>query len=358
MTDIEPKAHQDLFGHAKIVQQLKTAYDAGKLHHAMIFAGVEGIGKETLAYQLIRYMLAYPNGNPKQDDFKIPADHKIFRQIADGNNTHLKTVTPVFDEKKQRFARDITKESFDGLTDFLRLMPLEDAPRIILIHPAENMNRVVQNGLLKVLEEPPARTYFILLTNQPGALLPTTRSRCLMVDFEALNKDDFIEGLNHFNPEISNAKIESLYQLSQGALGRALFFEENETLDLYGDFCRAVLAWQQDNDSEPAMRFAEANGSSSQESSTEELYTLWVDRLSQVIKAIIARKKLEPIIPEEERLLQLWLNIDPQSLLAGYDRLRTMWSEGTQGYLDKKLILLKALNLLSTMDSLKQAVLT
>jgi hypothetical protein len=357
MTALLPETHQYLFGHDAVAHQLKTSFDSKKLHHALIFSGAEGVGKKTVAYQLMRYALAYPNGNPKQDDLRIPEEHKILRQLQSGGHTNIMVVTPVFDEKKQRFARDITKDALDGLTAFLRLAPIDDAPRFILVYPAECMSPMIQNKILKILEEPPKDVYFILITSQMGSLLPTIRSRCLTVNFSNISSAEFSEGMKRFSPETSKAKVTALYRLSQGSLGSALMYETEGVLELYGDFCRAVLAWVDDKDTQPAMYFAESLARSSEESKAESVYALWLNRISAVTKAAISGTTLEPIIPEEERVLAVWLAVPHPALLAGYDRIQSIWNEGQAGYLDKKLIFFRILDVLSSMDSQKAAVL-
>src|SRR5690606_37761216 len=150
----------------------KKSYDSGLLHHALIFVGPEGVGKETLAWSLVRYGLNFPQGNPNQDDLKVDAEGRVFRQIMAGSHPNVFEITPLYDEKKDRFARDITIDALDGLSDFLRLAPPDAGARFVLIHPAESLNRFTQNAILKMLEEPPQKTFFILLTSQAGALLP------------------------------------------------------------------------------------------------------------------------------------------------------------------------------------------
>jgi DNA polymerase-3 subunit delta' len=345
-----PREHQNLIGHRAIVAQLKKAYDAGLLHHALIFDGPEGVGKETLAWSLVRYGLTFPQGNPKQDDLKIDAESRVSRQIIAGSHPNVFEITPVYDEKKERFAHDITIEALEGLQEFLRLAPPDSGARFVLIHPAESLNRFAQNAILKMLEEPPQKTFFILLTAQAGALLPTIRSRCLVVNFDTLDKDDFARGL----PDVSATKIQSLYVLTNGALGRAKSYEDLDILTAYGDFCRAVLNWEE-GDSLPAMSFAESHAPNSEEAVTDRLYILWLDRLFALLKAQITGGTVTPIIPEEARLLESWQNLSAQELVIRYDRLQALWQEGENAYLDRKLVLLRALAILSGQDNPKAA---
>ncbi len=341
-----PREHQNLIGHGAVAAQLKKSYDDGLLHHALIFSGPEGVGKETLAWQLVRYALH----NQKQDGLKIPEESRVFRQIASGSHPNVFVIEPVYDEKKGRFKSEITLDALDGMTDFLRLAPPDDGARFILVYSAETLNHNTQNAILKMLEEPPQKTFFILLTAQAGALLPTIRSRCLMVDFAPLSEDEFAKGL----PDVAANKIHSLYVLTGGALGRARSYEELDILTAYGDFCRAVLNWEE-GDSLPAMAFAESHAPNSAEPVTDRLYILWLDRLFALLKAQVTDGTIAPIIPEEARLLESWQILSPQELVARYDRLQALWHEGETAYLDRKLVLLRALAILSGQDNPKAA---
>jgi len=345
VTAFPPHQHQNLFGHSEIVARLKKSKDENKLHHALILAGPEGVGKETLAYQLIRYALAFPNQPGTQNNFKISDDHPAARKIAAQSHPHVFTIQPVFDEKKGRFKRDITLDALDGITEFLRLMPPEDAPRFIIINPADSLNNNTQNALLKMLEEPPAKTHFLLLTTQLGRLLPTIRSRCLTLQLQPLSFGDFSKAIEQLNPELSSTRIKALYEMSQGALGQALQDEELEVLDNYGELCRALIEWHDEGNSQQAMKLSESLARD--DVLVDRLIQIIYDRVSLVLKGSITGQAVNALIPEESRVLEIWAAVPHQRLLAIYDSVRTQWETGEAGYLDRKLVLLQILQQLS-----------
>lgn len=353
-----PHQSQILYGHHDVKQRLKQALDNGTLHHAIILSGPEGIGKETLCYQLIRYALSRPTkqddgmfgggllmDEPTSDDWTISEDHPVFRKVAAQSHPHVFTIQPVFDEKKQRFKRDITLAALDGLAEFLRLKPSEDAPRFILIDPADGMNNNTQNALLKMLEEPPENTHFLLLTTQMGRLLPTIRSRCLALTMEPVSFDDFSRALGRLDPEISSGTTRALFGLSGGAIGQALQNNEIGSLESYGDICRAILAWNEDGDSVSAMKYAEEIAR--EDALAERMIEILCERLATVLKNNVVGQSTEAIIPEEERVLSVW-NAQPQpKLLELYDYTRTQWAACDAGYLDRKLVFLQIVKKLS-----------
>ncbi|MDB5477959.1 MAG: polymerase subunit delta [Alphaproteobacteria bacterium] len=354
MSVLPPSQHQNLFGHSAIVSRLKKSFDAQQLHHAIILNGLEGIGKETLAFQLIRYALAFPTGKPGQDDLEIPESHIVTKQIAAGSHPHVFIIQPVYDDKKQRFKRDITLDALNGLTNFLRLAPQQDAPRFILINPADGMNNNTQNALLKLLEEPPAKTHFLLLTTQIGALLPTIRSRCLTLSLDPLSLQDFTAAITRLMPAIEDDKIAGYFYLSGGAVGQAIQNLEMELLENYGGLCRAILAWNDEGDSKPAMEWAEEL--SRDDVLADRLVETLLAQLALFLKAKITGETITATIPEEERVLERWAGLPDGKILSLYDRIGALWQMGEGAYLDRKLVLLQIAGLLS-MDKENRAVL-
>ena len=345
MAYLPPSQHQYLVGHQAAIAQLKKSFDAQHLHHAIILAGPVGIGKETLAWQFMRYALAYPQGNAAQRDLSVPEEHKAIRQILAGSHPHVFVIEPVYDEKKQRFKRDITLAALDGLNNFLRLAPTEDAPRFILINPADGMNTQTQNALLKLLEEPPANTHFLLLATQLGSVLPTIRSRCMTIALEPLALGDFNQVIQRLQPAFDDFKLEPYFHLSEGAPGLALQNEQIGLFEGYGDLCRVILQWVEEGESQPAMRFAEEHAKD--DLLSDRLVEILLSRMALFLKSRLSGRAMTSIIPEEERLLAVWAGIPEGRILALYDQITALWQSAENGYLDRKLILLQIIGLLS-----------
>ncbi len=352
-----PIEHQHFFGHRTLLERLKSSYDQGRLHHGLIFAGPEGVGKETLAYQLIRYAIAFPNGNPKQKDLKIPDDNRIVKQIAVRSDPHVFVIEPVYDAKKQRFARDITLDALEDLSNFLRLAPTDDAPRFIVINPADSLNRNAQNALLKALEEPPAKTFFMLITTQSGSMLPTIRSRCMILQFDGVELKEFQNGVKTLAPDMSGDDIRAYFDLTNGSIGQAIQYESFGILQEYAAFCSALVEWF-GGDSKPAMKTAEELAYNTEEAALDRVTQLWFARLAAFIKAKINNANLPTILPEEERLFGYWNDVTAENLLARYDAALALWREGEASYLDKKVISLQVMAILSGADARKSARVT
>jgi hypothetical protein len=237
---VPPRQNPFLFGHEATLKRLLDTHKQGRLHHSLIFVGPQGVGKETLAYHFMRAIL--------QDDAKVFA----------GSHPHIFVMQPIYDEKKGRFKRDITKGALEGLTEFLRLVPQDDKPRFILINPADGMNNDTQNALLKVLEEPPAQTFFILLATHVASILPTIRSRCLIVSVEPMGAKDFEKSLQHYMPQADFDKVASYQQVAQGVLGTVLRYEQEENAGpSMTASARPALSGARKKTPIPAMQLAE-----------------------------------------------------------------------------------------------------
>ncbi len=333
-----PQHSTTLYGHTDILQRLLQAYAQQHLHHSLLFVGPEGVGKETLAYHLMRTIL--------KDDTRL----------ASGNHPHLFVIQPVFDEKKQRFKRDITLDALEGLSNFLRLSPVDDKPRFILVNPADGMNPQTQNALLKVLEEPPANVFFILLATQTAAMLPTIRSRCLIVPVPPLNEKDFTRGLLHLVPEITMDTAETYFAMAEGVIGRAVQLEREGLLGHYERFCQAINEWVEEKNSVPAMQFAEAMAASDMQETTDALVALFQQRLAHFIRSRAQEQSLPFIADMEETVFLRWMRVSPQKLLQDWERLETLWREGVNAYLDRKVVLLSFLRVVAGMDTVKEPV--
>lgn len=333
-----PQENPQLFGHQEVLKRLLDAHKQGKLHHGLIFTGPAGVGKETLAYHLMRMIL------------------KDRGRVASGNHPNILVIQPIYDEKKQKFKRDITLDSLAGMTNFLRLSPTDDALRFVLVNPADGMNNQTQNALLKVLEEPPQNTYFILLTTHVAAMLPTIRSRCLIVPVEPLNQKEFSAALQSFFPHADFDMLEHYQELGEGILGRVIAYDRDAVLGHYDRMCQSIFEWSDEKNSLMAMQFAESMAAPDMQDITDGLVDLFLQRLAIFIKRQAIQQATRFIADSEEQLFNRWRDQGAHKLLQDYERLQRLWQEGIAAYLDRKIVLLSFLRVVAGMDSVKEAV--
>ncbi|HEY4403297.1 MAG TPA: DNA polymerase III subunit delta' [Xanthobacteraceae bacterium] len=176
-----PRETLQWFGHEEAERALLDAYRGGRMPHAWLLGGPPGIGKATLAYRMARFVLAHPDGTvPAVQDagsLALPPDHRAARLVAaqghpdllvlerrPGDSGALRSVIAVEDVRK--------------LVPFLGSTAGEAGWRVVVVDSADELNASGANALLKLLEEPPRRCMFLIVSHAPGRLLATIRSRC------------------------------------------------------------------------------------------------------------------------------------------------------------------------------------
>jgi DNA polymerase III subunit delta' len=229
MSGPEPRSNTRLLGHDAAQASLLEALRGGRMHHAWLMTGSEGIGKATLAFRFARCLLAGP---PFSDHLALDPSHPVFRRVAAGTHADLLTVERAWDEKRRRARSEIVVDDVRAVADFLRLTPAEGGWRVVVVDGAESLNRNAANALLKILEEPPERAALLLVCAAPGRLLPTIRSRCRLLRLSALAEEPMRELLGAYLPEFSETDHARLAALVEGSPGRALTLAAEEGLKI------------------------------------------------------------------------------------------------------------------------------
>lgn len=204
-----------LIGHHASQAAFLEGWHAGRLHHAWLLAGPEGLGKRAFADAAARMVLG------GADTFAGGEQGPAASLIAAGSHPDLKLL--------ERGPRDDGRVKAEIVIDQVRaLAPLFHSTsamggwRVVIVDPIDALNRAAANALLKSLEEPPARTVFLLVSHSPGRLLPTIRSRARRLRFAALGEADTRAVINARSPDTPANEINALVRFAEGAPGRAL----------------------------------------------------------------------------------------------------------------------------------------
>ncbi|HME22819.1 MAG TPA: DNA polymerase III subunit delta' [Acetobacteraceae bacterium] len=221
------RANPLLIGHAAAEATLLEAMRSGRLHHAWLITGPEGVGKATLAYRFARRLLA---GMPTDDSLALDPQHPVFRRVAAGAHADLLTVERAYDEKRRRTRTQIAVEDVRKISAFMSLTPAEGGWRIAIVDGAEELNQASANALLKILEEPPRRAILLLVCGAPGRLLPTIRSRCRRLRLDPLGPEAMERLLAAYLPNLAANERGRLVTVAEGSPGRALLLAEEEGL--------------------------------------------------------------------------------------------------------------------------------
>jgi DNA polymerase-3 subunit delta' len=223
----DPRANPIMLGHAEAESTILDAMRAGRMHHAWLITGPEGIGKATLAYRFARRLLA---GQPKEDSLALDPGNPVFRRVAAGSHADMKTIELAFNEKTKRMRTEIAVEDVRKLNGFMALTPAEGGWRVVVVDGAEELNASSANALLKILEEPPPRAILLLVCSAPGRLLPTIRSRCRRLRLSPLDDEAMGQLLAAYLPQLSADERGRLITLAEGSPGRAVMLAEDEGL--------------------------------------------------------------------------------------------------------------------------------
>ncbi|NLS08131.1 DNA polymerase III subunit delta' [Rhizobium sp. P32RR-XVIII] len=217
---ISPAENTKLFGHDEAQAFLSQSYRSGKGHHAVLIEGPEGIGKATLAFRFANYVLSNPDPATAPEVVGDPDPASaVSRQIASGASHNLLYLSRPVDEKTGKVKQAITVDEVRRAGRFFSQTSGTGNWRIVIIDPADDMNRNAANAILKILEEPPKRALFLVLSHAPGKLLPTIRSRCLPLKLAPLDNKALGAALANLGATGSDA---AMLSMAKGSVGEAL----------------------------------------------------------------------------------------------------------------------------------------
>ncbi|WP_417526202.1 DNA polymerase III subunit delta' [Marinovum sp.] len=223
-------------------QAFLEAVTSGRMHHGWMIAGPRGTGKATLAWRIARYLIANPPGAaddglfgapPPPTSLDIDPEHPVARRITAGSEPGLFKLTRPWDDRAKRLKADITVDEVRKLKSRFALSAADGGWRVVIVDAADEMNTSAANALLKLLEEPPARSTLLLVTHQPSALLPTIRSRCRMLQLRPLSPGDMTAALDQAGITVASEEAEALAALSAGSVGDAIRLSLNDGPKLY-----------------------------------------------------------------------------------------------------------------------------
>ena len=207
-----PREVFSLTGH----EAAETAFEAtrarGRLHHAWLLTGPEGVGKATFAYRAARRLLGAP-ADPAYGVLGASPDHPVSRQIIARSHPDLFVIERLGEDGKVR--KVIPVDEARGLSEFFSKSPASAPHRVAIIDAADDLNVNAANAILKTLEEPPPHGVLLMISHSPGRLLPTIRSRCRRLAFQPLP----IEEAAAFVREREDVSVEDSLRLATMAVG-------------------------------------------------------------------------------------------------------------------------------------------
>ena len=246
---------EDVLGHEHLKNHLIKSTDNGRISHAQLFAGKEGSGTLPMAIAYAQYILASLSDNPEISDIKCeklmhPDLHFAF-PVATNDRIKSKPVSNNFLEDWREFIQlnpyrnlfewlqfigvenkqgQIGVDEAEEIVKSLKLKSYEGGYKVMIIWMAEKMNTATTNKLLKLIEEPPEKTVFILVAEDEEQIISTIRSRCQLLNFSLLSEADIAKGL--IEKEGTDVPIaEQIASQANGSFNKALHLLHNDNSD-------------------------------------------------------------------------------------------------------------------------------
>src|SRR3954452_3226890 len=233
-----PRETSVLFGHREAETALLAAYRSGRIPHAWLIGGPQGIGKATLAYRMARFVLS--NGQPlaptvqRAETLMVDPNDAVARQVAASSHGGLLTLERTANDRgvmRTVITVDETREtiSFFGST------AAAEGWRVCIVDTVDELNPNAANALLKILEEPPQQSLFLLVSHAPARVLATIKSRCRRLSLRALSTDQVMRaaaeatGIDTADPALREAAA-----ASEGSVSRTLMLLGGDGLQLQG----------------------------------------------------------------------------------------------------------------------------
>lgn len=282
----------DIIGHNRIKEHLQSGIRNGKVSHAYIFEGDDGIGKMMCA-------MAFATALQCREGGIEPCGHCIScMQMASGNQPDVSFVTH---EKSIISVDDIRSQLCTPVT----VKPYAGPYRIFIVDEAEKMNEQAQNALLKTLEEPPEYAIILLLTNNRNAFLQTILSRAVVLEFLPVADSELIPFLME-KAHIPDYRARLAAAFAGGSPGKALACADSEDFQREKDTAASLMQNLPDM-SEERMAFTAKNLVAKKEELEDilELMQVWFRDLLY-LKA--AGKKATLMFAQEESILQAQAN--------------------------------------------------
>ncbi len=242
-----PRHNHLLFGHHAAEQEMLGAYRAGRLQQAWIIGGEEGIGKATLAWRFARFLFA----NPRHDspavaaarDLSVSPDHPAAHRIASLSLGDLALLRREWNDKTKKHYTEIRMDDVRHALGMFQHAAGEGGWRICIVDCAEDLNRSGANALLKVMEEPPPRSLFLIVSHRPARILPTIRSRARMLLLNPLSEEEVVQSVLALGEPWSDMKPEvvAAARRAGGSVRQALRFLDKDRMEL-GESVEELLA--------------------------------------------------------------------------------------------------------------------
>jgi DNA polymerase-3 subunit delta' len=222
-----PRFASRLVGHATAETELLEGYRDGRLAHAWLIGGRQGVGKATLAWRFAKFVLANPDRDARAvreaRDLAVPEGHPIRRQLEALAHPDFALFRRAWNGKTSY--TEIRIEDVRAGMHMFQMSAAFGGWRVAIVDSADELNRNSANALLKIIEEPPPKSLILILAHRLGAVLPTIRSRCRRLMLDPLSPQEIvsvISGLGDPWPDIGAGALADAASCANGSVWEAL----------------------------------------------------------------------------------------------------------------------------------------
>lgn len=232
-----PRETSALFGHRDAETTLLDAFRGGRIPHAWLIGGPQGIGKATLAYRMAKFVLANPNSLApvvqSAETLALDPDHPVARQVVAGSHGGLLTLERTLNDKGVMRTVITVDESRETI-GFFGSTAAFDGWRVCIVDTVDELNQNAANALLKVLEEPPARALFLLVSHSPARVLATIQSRCRKLSLRPLATSDvMLAAATALDRNPDDPALREIADIAEGSVSRALTLSGGNALGMH-----------------------------------------------------------------------------------------------------------------------------
>ncbi|CAI8395007.1 MAG: DNA polymerase III subunit tau [Rhodobiaceae bacterium UBA7378] len=325
--DCPPRLTREIIGHDTAFDAFTQARSQGRLHHSWLLSGIKGIGKASFAYQLSRHLLHdTPVDTPVQN--VIEGDSPAVQLIESGTHPDLFVLSRSYNRDTDKFRTDIPIDDVRRMKSFFQLTSVGRNWRICIIDSLDEMNRYSLNSLLKILEEPPEKSIFLLVSHRVGGVLDTIRSRSRQLDFKPLTLSHLEHLITNQRTSIAPEEAAAAAFLADGSTQTALTLAELGGFDLYREMV-SLLDGLPRPDIEILHRFADRFGPRGDPKSFQVFSLLLSNWVHRAVRGRIDGTGFVPVFAGEdavavrlteraaiEPMLGLWEKIGHETRLA------------------------------------------
>lgn len=214
-------AWTSILGHEALAERFRESLVAGRLSHAYLFVGPDGVGKELFALELTKALLC------AEDSGTACGECRSCHKVAHGNHPDVTVVRRIEKGAKgERRTRILIDQVREEIQDVISYKPFEGRRKVFIVSHAEHLTEAAQNCLLKTLEEPPPNSLLLLVAARLEAFVDTVVSRCQVVRFRPLEAP-LVERILTESHGVAPEAARALACLSSGSPGRALLYAES-----------------------------------------------------------------------------------------------------------------------------------